>query len=783
VTASPRGARRWPLPLRRTIPALILAFGLVVVGADLALNIRQSWRHVEGEMEQHARVIGTLRSADIETSLRRGTPERAAADVANLSVDRNLRVGLVADAAGRVLWSTRFELTGRSVAETEAAAHVPALRAAARRGQASVVLSDDRRLLLAGFPVLLAPTAAERVREPLRREGTLLLVYDLAWLKRHGMEDALRQSAITALLLGTLCFLAWLVLRRAVTLRADRLVAATERFGEGDFEASARLRGSDELARLSRAFDEMAGTIATTHTVLSESEERLRLLISHSSDVIAVVGEDGVLRWVGESAERILGAGGNRHVGRRALDLVHPADHPRLQGLLARARAEPGGTWPLEARLRHADGQWREFEVTVVSLLHEPTVAGILVTARDVTDRRRLEDQLRQAQKMEAMGRLAGGVAHDFNNLLTVIRSSAELLGVDLAADDPRHEEVTEIAAAAERAAGLTRQLLAFSRRQPVAPRVVPLNDVARGAERLLERLLGEDVRLVTVLDAAEPAVLADPGQLEQVLLNLALNARDAMPQGGSMVIETSVVRLDAAYAELVPGAGAGPHAALKVSDTGIGMSREVQARVFEPFFTTKPPGQGTGLGLATVYGIVQQAGGHVVVYSEPGLGSTFKVLLPLATVAEDGEAEARPPRRTPVGLAAMQRGSETILLAEDEPSLRRLARRALEGLGYRVLEAADGAAALEAARAYEGRIDLLLSDVVMPNLGGRETAETLLRERPGLRVLFMSGYTADVMLRHLVAEEGAPFLEKPFTVELLARKVREALDTAAVRS
>jgi two-component system cell cycle sensor histidine kinase/response regulator CckA len=390
--------------------------------------------------------------------------------------------------------------------------------------------------------------------------------------------------------------------------------------------------------------------------------------------------------------------------------------------------------------------------------------------AEDITQQRSLEDQVRQAQRLEAVGRLAGGVSHDFNNILTAITGFSDLLLEDLAPGDPKRADVEEIRAAATRAAALTRQLLAFSRKQVLQPRVMDVNGLVTGLHRVLQRLIGEDVRLEVALAPGLGAVRADPGQLEQVILNLAVNARDAMPHGGRLTIETENVELDEAYARDHPPTAPGPYVLLAVSDTGVGMDAEVRSHLFEPFYTTKEQGKGTGLGLATVYGIVQQSGGHVWAYSEPGRGATFKIYLPRV----NAPVEASAPVPTAVPAAG---GRETVLLAEDDPGVREVASDALEHKGYHLLRAPDGQTALEMAAAHAGTIHLLVTDMVMPGMTGRELAEALAALRPGIRVLYMSGYTDDAVIRHGVLEDSLPYLQKPFAPDALARKVREVLD------
>ena len=393
--------------------------------------------------------------------------------------------------------------------------------------------------------------------------------------------------------------------------------------------------------------------------------------------------------------------------------------------------------------------------------------------AEDVTERRALEQQLRQAQKMEAVGRLAGGIAHDFNNLLTVISGYSEFLLERIGADPALRGPAQEIANAAERATALTRQLLAFSRKQMLAPKVLDLNGVVAENLKMLTRLIGEDIDLVMVPGPDIGAVKADPGQIEQVIMNLAVNARDAMPHGGKLTIETANVTLDDNYARFHAPVKPGDYVMLAISDTGMGMDAETQAHIFEPFFTTKGL-KGTGLGLSTVYGIVKQSGGYIWVYSEAGKGTSFKIYLP--RVSATGEALAAQP-----ALAASEQpspGHETILLVEDEENLRRLARQSLENQGYNVIDAADGAAAIQISQAHQGPIHLLLTDVIMPGMNGRELANQVSPTRPEMRVLYMSGYTENHIGHNGTLDEGITLLQKPFTLPALKAKVREVLDT-----
>jgi signal transduction histidine kinase/CheY-like chemotaxis protein len=394
---------------------------------------------------------------------------------------------------------------------------------------------------------------------------------------------------------------------------------------------------------------------------------------------------------------------------------------------------------------------------------------GTLSIGEDITEHARLEAQLRQSQKMEAVGRLAGGIAHDFNNLLTVILGTTELLLTEAESSDPLHEDLAEIKSAGERAAGLTRQLLAFSRQQLLEPRVIDLNVLITNIERMLGRIIGEDVQLRALPAEGLGSVIADPGQIEQVLLNLAVNSRDAMPQGGTLTIETGNAELDEDYAHAHVPVTPGRYVMLAVTDTGTGMDAATRARIFDPFFTTKPTGKGTGLGLATVYGIVKQSGGVIWLYSEPGRGTTFKIYLPRV----DEPAASHEPTKAPASLT----GSETILSVEDDEAVRMITRRMLEKRGYRVLSADGGQEALRIAREHEGTISLLITDVVMPEMSGRVLAEQLQSVLPTIKVLFVSGYTDEAIVQHGVLAEGVNFLQKPFTADTIVRKVRQILD------
>ncbi|MDY3562461.1 response regulator [Gemmata sp. JC673] len=503
----------------------------------------------------------------------------------------------------------------------------------------------------------------------------------------------------------------------------------------------------------------------------ARAQERLRYAVASSPAVLFTLGfSAGGLQgveWISDNLRDLFGYDPTEAF---APDWwtgnVHPDDRDVAAGAAAALLAN--GRAAREYRFRHRDGRyrWVRDELRLVrDGAGRPSKA--VGSWSDVTERRRLEEQFQQSQKMEAFGQLAGGVAHDFNNLLTVINGFAELLGATIPEGSADRELLDAIREAGERAAGLTRQLLASSRRAVLEPKVLDPNAVVAETGKLLRRLIGEDVVLATALHPHVSRVRVDPGQFGQVLINLAVNARDAMPRGGMLTIETQGTELDAEYARLHPDVRPGAYVLIAVTDTGVGMSAEVKARIFEPFFTTKGVGQGTGLGLATVYGVVQQSGGHIDVYSEPGVGTSFKIYLPAVDgpttdVADDASAECG--------------GTETVLVVEDQEDVRRFARLVLQERGYTVLAAANADDALrQVARAV--RLDVMVTDVVMPGMSGPALADVLRDRHPDLKVLFVSGYTDDAVVRHGFVEAADAFLQKPFTPLALARKVRAVLD------
>ncbi len=537
---------------------------------------------------------------------------------------------------------------------------------------------------------------------------------------------------------------------------------------------------SEITPSVSFALDALAeeGERRRAQEALHDREEQLRLLLDSTAEAICGIDVQGYCTFANRACAQILGLDDPGELsGRRLRDVIQPAG-PDEVPFEAGESAIHGGIQADTGRridgevFHRADGTPFDVEGWSHPMRRGGQIVGAVVTFVDVTDRKRLEGQLRQAQKMEAVGRLAGGVAHDFNNLLGVIIGYSELVLLSLVKQDPHYEEITQIRIAGERAAVLTRQLLVFSRKHVLQPELLDLNQVISESMKMLLRVIGEDVELAFVPGRDVGLVKADLGQIEQVIMNLVVNARDAMPSGGQITIETAIVDPDAMVeAPGSPGVK-GPYAMLAVSDSGCGMDTVTVGKIFEPFFTTKPEGKGTGLGLSTVYGIVEESSGKINVYSEVDVGTTFKIYLPCS------EGLAR--ERGVAGSGTLAGGPETILLVEDNEALRVLTMRVLAEAGYNVLAAEGGAEALAVARQHPGTIALVLTDIVMPQLSGRKLAEELARMRPAIKVLYMSGFTDDAIVRHGILQDAVEFISKPFTAHELTRRVRQVLNDSS---
>jgi PAS domain S-box-containing protein len=511
---------------------------------------------------------------------------------------------------------------------------------------------------------------------------------------------------------------------------------------------------------------------------LRASERSFRALAENACDGIIIVNSERRVVFANYRAAEIAGRSQNELLSAPFDSFVHSDELPILIDRFIRRMSREPVIETYETRYVKPDGTTVHVEVSASRTVWDgkPAGSGIIrdISARKLAEEqnKKLEAQLQQSQKMEAVGKLAGGIAHDFNNLLSVIISNCGFVLDGLPAESTARPDVLEIQKAARRAADLTRQLLAFSRRSIIQPEVLCVNDAIVGMEKMLKRTLGEDIVLEVFATTGLPAVKVDRGQLEQVIMNLAVNSRDAMPRGGRLMLETSAIRLDEEYVKTHAEVAVGDYVLLAVSDTGCGMSKEVTERAFEPFFTMKEVGKGTGLGLSTVYGIVKQAGGHVGIYSVEGQGTTVKVYLPAVPDAETATTDK--PAET---VASFRGRGETVFLVEDEAPVRAVARKILERGGYRVVEAPGGAEAIEACRYCERKFDLLLTDVVMPGMSGRETAEELKAMGCAAKVVFMSGYTSNIIAHHGVLDENVEFLFKPFSEESLLKKVREVLD------
>jgi PAS domain S-box-containing protein len=544
--------------------------------------------------------------------------------------------------------------------------------------------------------------------------------------------------------------------------------------GEAGFFDAEELRLLDELAAdIAFALEIHDREVERQHIerALRESEERFRELAENIHEVFWMTDPARrAILYISPAYDEIWGRSREELYSspQRWLDTIHPDDRSRIGDTAVTRQATE---YDAEYRIVRPDGshRWIRDRAFPVKDAHGRVirVAGV---AEDITERRELEAQLHHAQKMEAVGRLAGGVAHDFNNLLTIITGYSDLLLESLEADEDARPLVEQIRKAGERSAALTRQLLALSRKQVLAPKVIDLNTQVRETESILRRVIGEDIELTTALRAQPGRIRADPGQLDQLLLNLAVNARDAMPHGGTLTIETRDITLNKNDVRVHGHVRPGPYVLLVMTDSGVGMSAEIQQHLFEPFFTTKEPGKGTGLGLAVVHGFVKQSGGHIDIHSKEGVGTSVRVYLPQVEQSVTRKESA-------AASSLMPRGSETILLVEDEDAVRNLTSLVLRNCGYRLLEAGDGEHALRACARFDGAIDLIVTDVVMPGMSGRIVVDRLRALYPQVKVLYMSGYTDDTVVRQGIFEADVNFLQKPFTATALALKVREALD------
>ena len=516
---------------------------------------------------------------------------------------------------------------------------------------------------------------------------------------------------------------------------------------------------------------------------LQESEERFRFLVKNCSDTLVIISADGIQRYASPGAERMSGYPVSELEGKKIDALIHPDDMKTVTAAWDDAVAHPDKIVTVQYRHIHRENQWVFCEALAQSFLDEPAIKGVIASVRDISERKlaeketeRLNEQLTQAQKMESVGRLAGGVAHDFNNMLSVILGYSELALEQVQKDQPIYPALQGIQQAAQRSANLTRQLLAFARKQTVQPKVLDLNTAVENILSMLHRLIGEDVALIWLPGDDLGQIKIDPSQIDQILANLCVNSRDAIKDTGRITIETDRVFIDETFCTEHPDAAPGEHVLLTVSDNGCGMSHDTMTHLFEPFFTTKTPGSGTGLGLATTYGIVKQNNGFIRVYSEPGLGAVFRIYLPCYADTDGHVVELDQ-------MEPMVPGHETILLVEDEPMILKMTSLMLKQMGFHVLPASTPHEAIRLAQEYTGEISLLMTDVIMPEMNGSELAKRLSSQSPHLKLLFMSGYTANIISQHGVLDEGVHFIQKPFTKNELITRIRDVLEREADRN
>jgi two-component system cell cycle sensor histidine kinase/response regulator CckA len=537
--------------------------------------------------------------------------------------------------------------------------------------------------------------------------------------------------------------------------------------------AEPRSFSAEEVSLAERVAEQVAGALARAR--LEETQQRLSAAVEQSAEAVFITETDGTILYVNPAFERISGYSRAEAIGQNPR-LLKSGQHDATFYSELWQTITAGWVWQARLINKRKDGSLYTEDATITPIRNQANdIVNYVATMRDVTRETQLEVQFQQAQKMEALGQMAGGIAHDFNNLLTVIHLSTRLLQRQLLPQDPVWEHVQRIGETGDRATSLTKQLLSFSRREVVEPQVLDLNQVVEDLSRMLKRIIGEDIQLMTSLADGLWPVEMDPTQIDQVIVNLVVNARDAMPEGGTLTIETRNLILDQAYLSTSFDAQPGRHVVLAISDTGVGMDAKTKAHIFEPFFTTKRRGQGTGLGLPTVFGIVTQNKGHIRVYSEVGMGTTVRIYLPCTDKSMvPGEMLAQP---LPTASAKLVRGTETILVVEDEQDVRDLAVQVLKSCGYRVLAAPGGPEALQISQGFEDPIHLLLTDVVMPQMNGQELADQLLEQRPAIQVLYMSGYADDAIMYHGVLSASSAFLSKPLTIEELTHKVRALLD------
>ncbi len=743
---------RFPPPIRYTVPGVLLVIGVLLQLGVLELELQRGRQRVVHSATNEMRLTGTLISANAETAFRIENTEGAAAIMGVLAGEPTVKNAVLVGANGVITDATQLVDEGRTL-DQAGLTEVENLVAAARQTNAAQLQTFDNPSRIVGaFPVDLSRRVDDQI-------AILVTVRDLGPLLSAARTDATDRALLEGGALLAVCLIIFVLLRQIVIVRMSKLAHASHLLADGDYDARAALDGDDEIADLARTFNTMATSIQAQTAELSASAQRLSSLLGNLEDTVLVVGADGGVKYSNSASVEVIGVEPHELIGQALGGYLVVDDRAALDHALAAARAEPGSHLRIEATLDGAAP--RRLEVVVSWPQHE-LLGGAVVNVRDITEKRSLEEQLRTRQKLELVGQLAGGVAHDFNNLLSVVCLNAEALLHDSRLSPLHRPAVGEILDSATRGGTLTRQLLTMGRRDISAKAPIDLNEVIRSIDALLHRLVPENIAFEIELAEQPCAVEANQGLLEQIVVNLVVNARDAMPDGGTLSVRTT--------ASTVAGAD---RALVTISDTGTGIPRDIREQIFEPFFSTKPPGTGTGLGLTTVRGIVEDLAGTIELSTADGRGATFTISLPrLPSAAVDDDDDD--------GALSAYRGSERILYVEDEPAIRLSVQRFLSELGYEVSAFATAEEAVSAVAAPEFGVNLLLTDLMLPGMNGHALWHALRKERPGLPILFTSGYTEIAASRRQILEEGLPLLQKPVRRSTLARSIREVLASAA---
>jgi len=767
----PRG---FPLPLRFSLGFTLIIFSLLMASVVTGLDIQRTQDMLESTTIHDIAGQGNRLSSRVEYNYSHGDKNAIDWDLGLQGTAPHIREVVLLDDSARVLAAMTPEQKGLPLAVAIPQAPALLLKKARDTFTAQIETSPEQGTIIGVFPVKLSTKPGE-IRP--KAIGLLYLEADLTAQQTEVRVHAINNAILICMLAFLFLLLAWIYLDRVVTRRAHLLIGDTRAIAAGQLTTRSTLTGSDELAQLGTAFNEMATILERQNHSLAESERRFRTLIENAADGFTLVNEDGHYIDVNQESCKQLGYTKEEMLRLTVQEVDPDIDTQQFREIFQSILAAPAKTF--ETRHRRKDGSFFTVEIRVSSVLLEKTWYA-MAQVRDISGRKaeetrrlHLEEQLHQAQKMESIGQLAGGVAHDFNNMLGVIIGHTELAIAKATPHTPIADHLEEIDKAANRSANITRQLLAFARKQTIAPKIINLNESIESMLKMVRRLLGEDIDLIWKPAFNPWSIRIDPTQVDQVVANLATNARDAISGNGIITIETNNVMLDQAFCAQNLEALPGKYVQLSFSDTGCGMDRETQKLVFEPFFTTKEAGKGTGLGLATIYGILKQNGGFITVDSAPSQGTTFHLYFPFCATP-DAQVSSHE------GALSKIKGTETILLLEDEELNLATWKQMLETLGYRVLTASKPSQAEDLIAHQHGHIDLLLTDVVMPEMNGRELVQKVQARWPKIRYLYMSGYPAALINKKGILEDRQSFIAKPFSIKELGAKVREVLSTPA---